>query len=150
MQTSVLRCGSSSLIRSAALCCAAHAVCFFACPVSRCADFEASFLRLLEKITNGCSISINNTGTSLKYRPGLMVGGHILGLSHACPNSRGIGYFLDPLLKLALFSKKALAITLTGITNDDVDPSVDVVRTVALQLVKKFGIEDPIELKVRC
>ena len=113
-----------------------------------CSDFEASFLRLLEKITNGCSIQINNTGTSLKYKPGLMVGGHILGLTHACPVSRSIGYYLDPLIKLALFSKKALAITLTGITNDDTDPSVDVCRTVALQLVKKFGIEDPIELKV--
>lgn len=33
------------------------------------ADFEASFLRLLEKVTNGCSIQINNTGTSLKYKP---------------------------------------------------------------------------------
>lgn len=112
-------------------------------------DFEASFLRLLEKVTNGCSIQINNTGTSLKYKPGLMVGGHILGLTHACPTSRSIGYFLDPLLKLALFSKKSLAITLTGITNDELDPSVDVLRTVTINQLKKFGIEDPIELKVR-
>lgn len=114
-------------------------------------DFEASFLRLLEKITNGCSIQINNTGTSLKYKPGLMIGGHILGLSHACPVSRSIGYFVEPLLKLALFSKKALAITLTGITNDDLDPSVDVVRTVALQLLKKFVGDDAesIELKIK-
>jgi RNA 3'-terminal phosphate cyclase-like protein len=112
-------------------------------------DFEASFLRLLEKVTNGCSIQINNTGTSLKYKPGLMIGGHILGLTHACPNSRSIGYFVEPLLKLSLFSKKALVITLTGITNDELDPSVDIIRTVSLNLLKKFGIEDAIELKIK-
>lgn len=28
-------------------------------------DFEASFLRLLEKLTNGCSVEINETGNML-------------------------------------------------------------------------------------
>jgi len=112
-------------------------------------DFEASFLRLLEKVTNGCSIQINSTGTSIKYKPGVLVGGHILGLTHSCPISRSIGYFLDPLLKLALFSKRSLAITLTGITNDDMDLSVDTLRTVSTNWIKKFGMEDNIEIKIK-
>lgn len=29
-------------------------------------DFEANFLRLIEKITNGCRIEINESGTILK------------------------------------------------------------------------------------
>ena len=63
-------------------------------------DFEANFLRLIEKITDGistvlsfgvmsmihlssnylirrylgCSIEINETGTSLRYKPGLITG----------------------------------------------------------------------------
>ena len=109
-------------------------------------DFEASFLRLLEKMTNGCHIEISYTGitilsshsnsfipsiiikliqslkgTSVFYKPGLIVGGKI---SHDCPPSRAIGYFLEPLIALAPFAKFPSHITLTGITNDNVDVSV--------------------------
>ena len=45
-------------------------------------DFEASFLRLIEKITNGCGIKINETGTKVSYKPGVLVGG--IGHSHDC------------------------------------------------------------------
>jgi hypothetical protein len=34
-------------------------------------DFEASFLRLLEKLTNGCVVEINETGWSAGTEPGL-------------------------------------------------------------------------------
>ena len=45
-------------------------------------DYEASFLRLIEKITNGCGIKINETGTKVSYKPGVLVGG--IGHSHDC------------------------------------------------------------------
>ena len=32
-------------------------------------DFEASFVRLLDKICDGSDIQIDETGTSLRYRP---------------------------------------------------------------------------------
>lgn len=35
-------------------------------------DYEASFLRLVEKVTNGCSVEINETG-ALTPRPRLRV-----------------------------------------------------------------------------
>ena len=35
-------------------------------------DFEASFLRLLEKITNGSAVEINYTGTSIYFQPGII------------------------------------------------------------------------------
>ena len=41
-----------------------------------------------------------------------------------------------------------LSITLRGVTNDPVDPSVDVFRTVTLPLLKRLGIEEGLELKV--
>ncbi|KAG2490367.1 hypothetical protein HYH03_011169 [Edaphochlamys debaryana] len=110
-------------------------------------DFEASFLRLLEKLTNGCVVEINETGTSLRYRPGVVVCGS--GLVHDCGSSRAIGYFLEPLLVLGLYGKKPLHITLRGITNDPTDPGVDTVRTVTLPLMRKaLGLDDGLELRV--
>ncbi|GLC44223.1 hypothetical protein PLESTB_000754400 [Pleodorina starrii] len=110
-------------------------------------DFEASFLRLLEKLTNGCVVEINETGTSLRYRPGVVVCGS--GLTHDCGTSRSIGYFLEPLLVLGLYGKKPLSITLRGITNDETDPGVDTFRTVTLPLLRKaLGVEDGLELRV--
>lgn len=82
-------------------------------------DYEASLLRLLEKATDGCVIEINetgvcrpptpvtsphagatlqyalypHTGTSLRYKPGIILGG--VGLEHDCCPARGIGYYLE-------------------------------------------------------
>mmetsp|Transcript_28992 Transcript_28992/g.81666 ORF Transcript_28992/g.81666 Transcript_28992/m.81666 type:complete len:371 (+) Transcript_28992:225-1337(+) len=110
-------------------------------------DYEANLLRLVETITNGCSIEINETGTRLKYKPGMVVNGSHL--EHDCGTSRAIGYFLEPLVLLSLFGKKPLSITLRGITNDGVDPSIDTWRTVTLPLLKKvLGDEAVFELKV--
>jgi RNA 3'-terminal phosphate cyclase-like protein len=110
-------------------------------------DYEASLLRLLEKVTNGCIIEINETGTSLRYKPGFVVGGP--GLEHDCGASRGVGYFLEPLALLALFGRKPLHITLRGITNGGDDPGVDVWRTVTVPLLRAAsGAADGFELKI--
>ncbi|XP_042383540.1 probable RNA 3'-terminal phosphate cyclase-like protein isoform X2 [Zingiber officinale] len=71
---------------------------------------EVSLLRLIEKISDDCSVEINETGTKLRYKPGVLVGGKYL--VHDCGLSRSIGYFLEPLILLGLFGKKALSITL--------------------------------------
>ena len=55
------------------------------------------------------------------YHPGLLVGGT---LDHDCSRQRSIGYFLEPLMMLAPFSKKPIHITLRGLTNGPLDPSV--------------------------
>ncbi|NWI30379.1 RCL1 protein, partial [Sula dactylatra] len=109
-------------------------------------DFEASFIRLIDKVTNGSRIEINQTGTSLYYQPGLLHGGS---LEHDCSPSRSIGYYLESLLCLAPFMKHPLKITLRGVTNDQVDPSVDVLKATALSLLKKFGIDgENLEIKI--
>ena len=110
-------------------------------------DYEASLLRLIEKVTNGCIIEINETGTSLRYKPGFVHGG--ASLEHDCGTSRAIGYFLEPLVLLALFARRPLAITLRGITNDPLDPGVDTWRTVTLPLLRHLsGCDDGFELRV--
>jgi RNA 3'-terminal phosphate cyclase-like protein len=90
-------------------------------PLHRFLDYEISFLRLLDKITNGSVIEISHTGTSVVYRPGVIIGGTI---EHDCPNSRAIGYFLEGIVALAPFAKSNLNCLFKGITNDNVDPSV--------------------------
>ena len=115
--------------------------------------YEASFLRLLDKMTNGSNVEINATGTALRYEPGLLIGGNI---EHDCgPSGRAIGWFLQGVLPLAPFGKRPLNLELRGITNDDTDPSVDNLRSVALAVLWKFGIgEDEdggaLDLKVKC
>eukprot|EP01041_Mallomonas_annulata_P001907 gene1907-3688_t len=108
-------------------------------------DFEANFLRLVEKLTDGISIEINETGTSLKFRPGLVVGGHV---SHDCGNVRSIGWFLEGIIPLLLFSKESVFLQLTGITNDALDLSVDILKNVTLPFLRNFGIEG-MDLKVK-
>ncbi|KAI8866933.1 18S rRNA biogenesis protein [Ramicandelaber brevisporus] len=110
-------------------------------------DYEVSFLRLLEKATNGSSIDISYTGTTLTYRPGVIIGGRI---EHECPlQYRAIGYYLEALIALAPFGKVNMNARLTGITNDNIDVTVDTLRIVTLVHLRKYGIEDgSVELKI--
>ncbi|XP_073146314.1 probable RNA 3'-terminal phosphate cyclase-like protein [Henckelia pumila] len=108
---------------------------------------EISFLRLLEKISDSCDVEINETGTKLKYKPGIVMGGRHL--DHDCGVSRGMGYFLEPLIVLALFGKKPLRIQLQGVTNDSKDPSVDTFRSTTLHILKQFGVSsEGLDLKI--
>jgi RNA 3'-terminal phosphate cyclase-like protein len=101
-------------------------------------DFEASFLRLLHAVTDGSEIEINETGTSLTYKPGKLVGGTV---SHVCPPSRAVTYWLEPLLLLGPFMEEPLHVTLQGVTNHPDDITVDTFRTVTLATLKPFGLE---------
>jgi len=110
-------------------------------------NYEVSFLRLMEKVSDGCVVEINETGTKLRYKPGVLVGGKQL--VHDCGLTRSVGYFLEPMIVLGLFGKKPLSITLKGITNDSKDPCVDTFRTTTLPMLKRFGIPlEDLELKI--
>ncbi|KAG9287342.1 hypothetical protein G9A89_023713 [Geosiphon pyriformis] len=108
-------------------------------------DFETNFLRLLEKVTNGSVIEISYTGTTIVYKPGIITGGKVF---HDCDTSRSIGYYLEPMVAIAPFAKTPFDLTLTGITNDNTDITVDTIRTVTLLQLKRFGIDGDIELKI--
>lgn len=109
-------------------------------------DYEASFVRLLDKICDGSDINIDETGTVLRYRPGQIVGGD--GLVHNCPTSRGLAYFIEGLLFLAPLSKRPLSIKLRGITNGGPDVTCDTLRTATLPLLAKFGITEDLVFKI--
>ncbi|KAI0034015.1 18S rRNA biogenesis protein [Vararia minispora EC-137] len=109
-------------------------------------DYEVSLLRLLEKVTNGTVIEISLTGTAILVKPGIIAGGPVI---HDCPLSRSMGYFLEPVIMLAPFSKKPLNLTLRGITTDEKDLSVDLIRTVTLPHLELFGVSDGLELRIK-
>lgn len=102
-------------------------------------------------------------GTAILLKPGIIAGGTI---THECPLSRSVGYFLEPVIMIAPFSKKSLDLTLKGVTTDDNDLSVstirrdtkpdhmlitkkaDMIRTVTLRHLELFGVSDGLELRV--
>ncbi|XP_014217192.1 RNA 3'-terminal phosphate cyclase-like protein [Copidosoma floridanum] len=98
-------------------------------------EFEISFIRLLDKITNGSRIEVNETGTSLYYIPGLLAGGVI---DHDCSLQRGIGYYLEAVMALSPFCKTPLKIKLKGVTNNNEDPSVDRIKTAGIPVLKRY------------
>lgn len=57
-------------------------------------EYEVSLIRLLDKITNGTVIELNQTGTSVFYLPGLLFGGKF---EHDCSLQRGIGNIIHTL-----------------------------------------------------
>ncbi|CAD6504024.1 BgTH12-05762 [Blumeria graminis f. sp. triticale] len=112
---------------------------------------EVSLLRLLDSITNGTSIQISYTGTTLTYIPGLITGGLPTGSSDVVkcvlPDTcrRGVSWFLLPICILAPFAQAPLNIRFEGdgvITSatEEGDISVDTMRTAILPLYDAFGI----------
>ncbi len=84
-------------------------------------DFEVNLLKLIDLITNGTRTDINETGTSLYFVPGLLIGGTF---EFDCKLERSISYYLQVLFCIAPFGKKPLEVTLRGVTNDSDDLSV--------------------------
>lgn len=108
-------------------------------------EYEANLLKLIDKLTNGTTMKINATGTSLYMKPGILTGGKI---EHTCNDERSIGYLLEVLFCLAPFCKERVHATLKGVTDNRIDPSVDYYRLTSLPLLRSFGVLDELELKL--
>lgn len=109
-------------------------------------EFEVNLIRLFDKVTNGTSIELNETGTSLYFLPGLLQGGTI---EHDCCVERGIGYYLEALLMFGLFCKQPLNAKLRGVTSNNIDPSIDLIKTSMVHTLKKFILDDEgLDLKI--
>lgn len=109
-------------------------------------EFEISLVRLIDKITNGTIVELNETGTALYFQPGLLYGGT---LEHECSLERGIGYYLEALFMLGFFCKQPLNVTLRGVTSNNIDPSVDLIKTSLMHTLKNFVVDDEgLDLKI--
>ncbi|CAG2116659.1 unnamed protein product [Medioppia subpectinata] len=109
-------------------------------------DSEMNLLKLVEKVTNGSDIYVDERGTRLMFKPGLPYGGHV---DHDCGLTRSIVYSLELLLMLSPFCKHPIEARLTGVTNDRIDPSVDAIKHSAPAVMKPFfGYVDPEDLAI--
>lgn len=96
---------------------------------------EISLLKLIEKLTNGSTVEVDETGTEVTYKPGILIGGEI---EHDCGLDRSIGYFVEVLMYLAPFCKEPMRCILKGITNDNLDPCVESINSSCRPIFKKF------------
>lgn len=56
-------------------------------------------------------------------------------------SARGVGWFIEGILPLAALGKSRLSIKFENcITNDDRDPSIDMMKEVSLGLLRAFGV----------
>jgi len=89
---------------------------------------------------------INATGTSLRFKPGFVIGGRH---EHDCGAERSVGYFIEGVLPLCLFAKKRTDLVLKGCTSGNLDIGVDTLLSTTLPLLQHFGIEpEMLSLKV--
>ncbi|CAB0028716.1 unnamed protein product [Trichogramma brassicae] len=103
------------------------------------AEFEVNFLRFVDKMTNGARIVPSETGTSVLYQPGILIGGIV---KHECCLDRGVGYILEAAMELAPFCKTPLELTLGGVTSNEIDPSVDRIKDSGVPVLKRFMTGD--------
>lgn len=54
-------------------------------------EYEINLIRLFDKVTNGTKVELSETGTTLYYHPGILIGGNF---THDCCVQRGIGKYL--------------------------------------------------------
>lgn len=103
-------------------------------------EYEVNFLRFIDSLTTGTILRINPTGTSIKFTPGVLLGGKV---THECTTARSIGYLLEVCIFLGPFCKDQLEATFTScITNSDTDVSCDIIRAVTLRQLQHFGFGD--------
>ncbi len=111
-------------------------------------DFELSLLKLIEKVTNGSVVNINKTGTRLIFRPGMIDCNEGMPVEHDCHLARNVTYYLEAIVPLGVFGKTLLSLTLTGNTDDNVDQSIDSFKNAWGNLLKHFGAEGSLDIKV--
>lgn len=111
-------------------------------------DYEVSFLKLVEAITNGSRVEISKTGSLVKFFPGVITNNYGQDFEFSCDNSRAVTYYLEGILPIAMFGKESLNCTLKGVTNNSDDMSADTFRNVTCQLVQKLVLGDTISLNI--
>lgn len=108
---------------------------------------QISFLELLEKITNGASFIINETGCRLRVIPGTLIGGEI---EHDCDKESAIGHYAMYLIMLAPFCQKPLDVKLTGVTNRPNSMSIECLNYSVGDILKDvIGIASMFEMVVK-
>jgi RNA 3'-terminal phosphate cyclase-like protein len=112
-------------------------------------EYEISFLKLIEKITNGTNIELSKTGTQVRFYPGVITNNYGDEFEFECHVSRSIPYYLEGILPISMYGKESLNCILYGVTNDNDDMSVDSFKSTTCALVQKLVFGDTISLDIK-
>lgn len=93
----------------------------------------------------GTEASVNETGTQVFFKPGILHGGQI---EHSCVLSKSITYFLEGIIYLAPFCKFSLNIRLFGVTNNCTDVSIDAFKHASLPVIGKFMFTEGLDVQI--
>lgn len=111
-------------------------------------ESELKFLDLISYITKNTKIYISNRKCKLDFKPGSIESEYAEDNHFDCGSYRAISYYVEPLIVLGLFSKNQLELKLKGITNDNIDLSIDLMRNALVPLLKEYyNDEVSIDLK---
>ena len=91
-------------------------------------------------MSNGSKLILSKKGDSVKFQPGIIINNDSRDLTFDCGESRAIPYYIEFLALIALFGKTDLEITFTGITNDNIDVSIDSLASSLPNIIEKFNL----------
>jgi len=111
-------------------------------------DYEVNFINMLNSICSGNEMVLSKKGDTLKFYPGIIMNNDTKEPTFDCGDSRSIGYYAEYLVLVALFGKHDLEMTLNGITNDDIDLSIDSMSRTLNLILSKFTDEGSIGIKI--
>eukprot|EP00871_Galdieria_phlegrea_P003708 jgi/Galph1/4338/GphlegSOOS_G2979.1 len=107
---------------------------------------EISLLRLLDRLTSGTQLEVDQMNKLVNIRPGILIGGRII---HQCANTRGLSYYLEFLAILAPFCKRPVEATLTGLAVHPEDPTIETFQNVTIPILKKLGLDEKLKINKR-
>lgn len=112
-------------------------------------DYEISFLNLINAITERTKIKINETGDTLWFTPGIITNNYGKEIQFNCDTSRCLSYYCEGLIPIALYGKERLVISMTGITNNAIDNSVDSFKSSTCSLIQKLVEGDKVVFNIK-
>lgn len=110
---------------------------------------EFSFLKLIEKITNGSNVFISNTGTVVKFSPGIITNNYGDYFEFECETERNLSYYLEGLYVISLFGKESLNCCLIGSSNNDIDLSLDCFKVLIQNFTSKIVYGDSCSIDIK-
>lgn len=112
-------------------------------------DYEISFLKLIEKLTNGSKLFISSTGTSIKFIPGTITNNHGDEFEFECHKTRGLSYYIEGITPICLFGKETLNCVLKGSSNNNQDLSVDCIKIEIEKIVERIVVGDSSKIEIK-
>lgn len=108
-------------------------------------EHEIKFLELLTQLTQGTIVEISDSGTEVKFTPGVIRGGNV---EFECGAKYGIAYFLEPLIALLPFAKLPTRLTLSGLTADRTENGMDSLKYFYDSLLQALKLSSTVTIKI--